>query len=390
MVVDMQGLFLGSMTTATDGDLDLDDGKDGVPLRTWLFSERGWSTYEEKLAKHLNEVRARLDAGGTVRATVRQLLSWYGSQRRGYWIVKAIRDGLASVSLATEPDFESVWIDATVQFVPVSAESSAEVAGPIASADAEVERVEQQAEPSDPAYRIRKLPAANRRPTSVAPMAPLEEVATIMMVNDFSQVPVMTGDRDVKGVVSWTSIGRRFVLEGETKAAKDVMDRAMDIGADRSIFEAIPVLAEHGYVLVRDRDRTVLGIVTASDLNDQFRQLAEPFLTLGEIENHIRAWIDDRFSAEELADVLPEGDERQVASVSDLTFGEYVRLLEKPASWDRLELPLDRATVVKSLDNVRRIRNDVMHFDPDGIAEEDILALREFAAFLRTLTEVRP
>jgi hypothetical protein len=40
---------------------------------------------------------------------------------------------------------------------------------------------------------------------------------------------------------------------------------------------------------------------------------------------------------------------------------------------------------MEKFENVRRIRNDVMHFDPDGIPEKDLQAIREFARFLQRL-----
>jgi hypothetical protein len=66
----------------------------------------------------------------------------------------------------------------------------------------------------------------------------------------------------------------------------------------------------------------------------QFQQLAEPFLLLGEIENHIRRIVGDKFSKEELASVREPGDSnREVTGVADLMFGEYIRLLELPDRW---------------------------------------------------------
>jgi hypothetical protein len=40
------------------------------------------------------------------------------------------------------------------------------------------------------------------------------------------------------------------------------------------------------------------------------------------------------------------------------------------------------------LDKVREIRNDVMHFDPDGIPESDLVILQRFAALQQRLQEV--
>src|SRR5262249_6081743 len=154
-------------------------------------------------------------------------------------------------------------------------------------------------------------------------------IATVMLANDFSQLPVMTNEWNVKGVVSWATIATRLVLGNNGTSAHDLMDPHHEIGADLSIFQAIPMIVQHDYILVRGRDRRITGIVTASDLSLQFQQLAEPFLRLGEIENHIRHMLRDKFSPEEFGDVRnPKDSERKIVGVDDLTFGEYVRVLE--------------------------------------------------------------
>ena len=75
--------------------------------------------------------------------------------------------------------------------------------------------------------------------------------------------------------------------------------------------------------------------------------------------------------------------------MSDLTFGEYRRLLEKPSNWEKLSLAIDRKEFIGRLEEVRRIRNDVMHFDPDGIPETDLEVLRKFVTFLRRLATMQ-
>jgi hypothetical protein len=59
-----------------------------------------------------------------------------------------------------------------------------------------------------------------------------------------------------------------------------------------------------------------------------------------------------------------------------------VRLLENPDHWKKLKLQLDRVVFTKSLGEVRLVRNDVMHFDPDGISDDQLAKLRQFAVFL--------
>jgi hypothetical protein len=118
----------------------------------------------------------------------------------------------------------------------------------------------------------------------------------------------------------------------------------------------------------------------------QFRQLSEPFLLLSEIENLLRLLIEGRFAVDELKSCVDEGDlDRTVSGVADLTFGEYIRLLEKPERWTKFGVAVDRATFCKALDDVRRIRNDVMHFDPDGVPPSDLERLRDYTRFLNRL-----
>jgi hypothetical protein len=65
---------------------------------------------------------------------------------------------------------------------------------------------------------------------------------------------------------------------------------------------------EQGYVLVRDETNKVVGIVTTSDLSLQFKQLTEPFLLLGEIENQVRRLMDGKFTRDELAHAKDPND----------------------------------------------------------------------------------
>ena len=239
---------------------------------------------------------------------------------------------------------------------------------------------------ADPTFRVSKLAAANRIPVSVQPDSTITEAVTLMMANDFSQLPVLSGERNVKGVVSWRSIGSRLALGQRPVAARDAMETHAEVSADASLFAAIPVIVEHQYVLVRGADQRIIGIVTTSDLSVQFRQLAEPFLLLGEIENHLRRLINARFAAAELAAAQdPSDSARTIETAADLTFGEYKRFLEEPERWSRLEIQIDRNSFIGLLEKVREIRNDVMHFDPDGIPDGDLEILRDFARFLRTL-----
>ena len=57
--------------------------------------------------------------------------------------------------------------------------------------------------------------------------------------------------------------------------------------------------------------------------------------------------------------------------------------------WIKLGIGLDRKVFCQSLDDVRNIRNDVMHFDPDGVPNDKLVVLREFVFLLKEIREIR-
>ena len=195
----------------------------------------------------------------------------------------------------------------------------------------------------------------------------------------------MTGTRDVKGLVSWRSIGSRLALKRPCATAKDCMDDVPVIPADEPLLAAIAAIVARDCVLVQALDKTICGIVTAADLSEQFRLLAEPYLLIGEIERGVRHLLHAKFSAKELQEARMPGDDRQVTGVSDLSFGEYVRLIQEESRWKRLGVEIDRVEFCKGLERIRELRNDVMHFDPGGLEPADIAFLNEYATFLRRL-----
>ncbi|MCX5511096.1 HPP family protein [Pseudomonas sp. BJa3] len=352
------------------------------------------------LTEILRPIVADLTAGeATTQIRVRDLLRLAGAARRGWIVSSKIRKTLNELGVKTIPDFETVPIDAWVSFAlnnpldvtphaPSVNESGedAELVDPIAIVEPDTIVTPEFifGAVSEPAYRVSRLPAANTTLITVKPDESLTQAVTLMLRHDYSQLPVMTNERDVKGVISWESIAPKLALtQSESVLVRDYMKEHKEINASESIFSAIPRIVEHSYVLVRASDRRISGIITTTDLSLQFQQLSEPFLLLSEIENHIRKLIDGKFTKEELSGVVNPSDRgRTIESVADLTFGEYIRLFESPELWRKTGLKVDRAIFTKELDKVRVVRNDVMHFDPDGISEDDHELLHHFVRFI--------
>ena len=345
------------------------------------------------MSDKLNQIRAVLEAGNENQVfSLKELLSWFDAKRRGYWIVREIREELASANLITEPDFEDVWWGGNVEFELRSDDETGEEA-----ASSEKKSASDQAEVQDgdgvwisreAAYRISRLEAANKGVVSATSNETIPSVITKMLKGGFSQLPVMNGEHEIKGVVSWQSIGSRNALGVTGDCAKDFQDKHFEIDNDRSIFDAIPIILAHDYVFVRNStDKKVTGIVTAVDLSMQFRELTEPFLIISEIENTLRNIIGENFSIEELKKACnPEDTARsdKIESAANLSFGEYVRLIDNDERWKKIGLNLDRRVFCEDLKEINDVRNMVMHFDPDGVDSEEMEKLTQFCDFLRS------
>jgi len=316
--------------------------------------------------------------------SVRTFLSWFGFQRRSVGVIEHVKKLLRKHDLVTAPDFTSAYIDAHIQFYlrkkraknepKVDDKESATVLGG-----------DELIEWDDPTYRISRLEAANRDLVYVKPDSELTEAITKMISNDFSQLPVMQQPkRELKGVISWKSIGMKTIGGKNLGKVRDCMDTTLPlIFSETSLFKALPMIIEHDYVLVKNNLNEICGIITASDLSLQFKQLTEPFLLVSEIERHLRQLLS-KLTIPELEKAKDEKDvNRKIEVVSDLTFGEYLRMFQNPQIWIKLNIPFDRATFCADLENIRNIRNNIMHFDPDGLEENKLDILRNFIRLLQ-------
>jgi hypothetical protein len=136
-------------------------------------------------------------------------------------------------------------------------------------------------------------------------------------------------------------------------------------------------------VLVIGRDKRLAGIVTAWDLADEFQKLIGPFKWIGEIESRLRKCLFSHLNKEAVHSFLASSN----SSVDEpnpefLTLGDLLHLVRNPEVWEQLSLPFDRATFAEALDDVREMRNRLMHFR-DPLAPDEATRLRSFCRMIR-------
>jgi predicted transcriptional regulator len=303
-----------------------------------------------------------------VELTVRDFIERWNAERRGERIVARIRDDLSKAKLTTEPDFRHVSIDSKIRVVSSDT--------PVAEAE------EAEAESREYALTVGTLPSAGGGVVSVKPMETLQLAYTRMLLNDFSQLPIMDGPRSLKGAVTWRSITSALLKSSEATLA-DAVVHVNTVKYSEDLLKLTPRIVAEDFVLVVDQTDQVAGIVTTADVSKLVAERAETFIMLGEVDQRLRDAIMKHLDLPTIRPLCKRPDGEEVNSFDELTMGDYEQILANPDCWEQVGWPLDRAEVRSVMEEVREVRNDVMHFNPDPIEPDRLGKLRGFVDLLR-------
>lgn len=304
--------------------------------------------------------------------TIRNLLWLFGNyEKRTSGNVWRINEYLKKEKLLVVPNYQGGWVD---QYVELKEMDKARI-----KSDNESEE-----EKFDPINRLSVLKAASQTPTSISRDADLQKAYHLMWKNGYSQLPVMNNDREILGIISWQSIAKGLITKKNSNCVKDFMISDYKIlSEDTPLFEAIKEVIKTEMIFVKTKENKIRGPVTPFDLNEEFLEQIEPFILLEQIENFIRLILHDKIILEDILKLLTIQDiSRKIESISDLTFGEYVLIIENSENWKLLGLPFIKSDFTNELHEIRKIRNGVMHFHPDKISDSDLIQLRTMSKFL--------
>jgi len=369
-----------------------------------------------------------LDGKPINRVRVRRILAMDGAERRGFVIMRRISEKFESNGLKTVPDFQSVWIDALVSVElieprenlvgdwgdsdqpPDGSEISTSPENPIpsnglGSPEEEIDQPDKAVAPVaealnspagdagvvevlvtaqvDAIIRVASIPSANRGVVSVLPTDPISKATTLMSFEGYSQLAIMQGQREVRGMITWESIAKRSMIPPEPASVADCRVDAQVIDSDASLFDAFPTIEKYGYVLARSKERTITGIVTATDFAAELGQLSYGFMCLRTIEMLIRKKLHPIVTVADLTTLEEHSKAKMESDPTLLTFGENIRLLERDEIWNRLGLSIHKVEFLRRLIETRDVRNDVMHFGPDPLGAEQKRSLDQMEHFLR-------
>ncbi len=314
----------------------------------------------DNIAKTIKETNLPL------KMTPRALINAVGYERRSPNACRMIDEFLESNDLEVVPHYLNEWVDNEIEVRPK---------------EKATKRLRE-----DPIKRLGLLKAANTKPIVVENSDNLQKAITLMMLNNYSQLPVLKGQRNIVGYISWESIGEAISKGVSSQLVKDYKRETVStLKRNTPLLRAIHEVYKNDFIVVTAEDGSPCGIVTTADISSQFLTWTEPFVMLEQIENLIRHILDGKILKEDLEKVCQE-EQRTPESIDDLTFGEYIALIQNPKQWNRIGLKsVDKTLFVQSLDDVRKIRNDIMHFDPEGIDDSSKEKLKAVCDYLTKL-----
>ena len=192
-------------------------------------------------------------------------------------------------------------------------------------------------------------------------------VKTIILAERISRVPVMQRDRllgvlHLRDVVS--SIDRGLAdtrISEQPGTYKDNRSWAT-IELAAGFFEAVAALRSRSALVVIDRGRPVT-LFTARTVADFTSAYARPFMALEYLETLLRLTLRTLppDTETELFELLRESRDLEAYDVDRFDFATYQESLSR--MWTALPLrELDKQVVLDKLDNIREVRNSLVHF----------------------------
>lgn len=235
---------------------------------------------------------------------------------------------------------------------------------------------------------LRELIPSEQTTEYVSPRDKLAKAMTIMQFNNYSQLPILGEDNGrIVGALTWKSIATKMSIGDKDGSVDDYMVNKEEdnvLPLDMPFAEALNNVLEYEYAFVIDNNQSLCGVVTTADLSQRYIEWTHPFVIIEKIEGDLRKIIDGKLPKEALPG-FGKG-KKPVNSAEDLAFIQYKQILEKADNWHQPGWTMvDQDYFLERLEDVRNIRNDIMHFrfeDKDG---SKLTLLANMAFYLRML-----
>lgn len=229
-----------------------------------------------------------------------------------------------------------------------------------------------------PFLHVGRLVPGEQQLETIPPEMRVSEALKIMDRFHYSQLPVVAGDT-VLGVFSYRSFSTKATTRQKgTKVplgklpVEDFLEEFEYLHSKEDWSRALRYLNRDDAFFVGHREG-VEGIVTTMDVLNYFREIADPFIMIAEIELVLRRIIQTCVGEAALPAAIERSlhtvypDHEVPQSLNEMTFNDFVQIIANGDNWAYFE-PMfgspsaTRKRTWEKLEQIGRLRNTVFHF----------------------------
>lgn len=235
-------------------------------------------------------------------------------------------------------------------------------------------------------YQVQQLIEGKGQPVTVSKADTLAKALSIMIENDFSQLPVVRKEQGAEipeGMITYESTIRairNFGASIDKLHVRDVMINAPVYNVDDELFDILDELKDTNAVLIIEGAYELTGIVTNYDVAEYFRNRTEDLMWVEDVELMLKEFIKsnhqksnsevdvqklDATIAKSLPYLLKEnGYQGKKKNFDDLTLNDYILILVQKDTWSDYHIlfQVERDYLINLLNGVRDVRNALAHF----------------------------
>jgi len=224
-------------------------------------------------------------------------------------------------------------------------------------------------------FPVKQLLKDKEPPLCITKEAKVRDALSLMVQNDYSQLPIVDGNGYLAGIITEQIIISMYF---HTIEAVSLMDLTVDhcqtkpvtISADSDIFEALDLFRDNYAIVVVERDKPQ-GILTAYDTTHFFRDLSEGLILIEDIEVTLRRYIEHTFSTERALHAAllrafksdKQDPTKPARSYDGLSFSEHIQLIIMSENWGNFSTYLGpKDLFIQLMTQVGQTRNQLTHF----------------------------
>lgn len=143
-------------------------------------------------------------------------------------------------------------------------------------------------------FTVQQLIQDKPNPTSVKRSDTAKAALDLMIENDYSQLPIVTDDYEVDGIITSDSIIRalnNFDLTIKELQVVHAHRPVKTFNSEDDLFELLDSLKNDYAVIVVDNNKHIKGIVTNYDTTEYFRRRGEDIMLVEDIESMLKEYI---------------------------------------------------------------------------------------------------